>query len=104
MVAPKKNMPAPKNNSTSKPKSYPLPLTKKSAQKQKDMTAIQSADFQKGLKLGLKQGKKLNVNFNPKPTSRSGAILDDRLRGVSTGVITAKQDMAKYKGQQKKSK
>lgn len=103
MAAPKKNMPAPKNNSTSKPKSYPLPLTKKSAQMQKDMTAIQSADFQKGLKLGLKQGKKLNVNFNPEPR-RSGAIIDDRLRGVSTGVITAKQDMAKYKGQQKKSK
>ena len=100
MAAPKKNIPASKNNSSPKPKSYPLPLTKKSAQVQKDMTAMQSADFQKGLKLGLAQGKKLNVNYKGPSVNN----LDDRLRGVSTGIITAKQDMAKYKGQQKKSK
>ena len=66
------------------------PLNKKALDAQQKMLgAKESADFQRGFKIGLKAAKKVGASGNQK--YREGKID----AGFNAGVITTKQDRAK---------
>ena len=58
---------------------------------QKKIGAMESAEFQKGFKQGLKSAK------NPKAFGNAPAIGSQRNQGYNTAVVSTRQDMAKNK-------
>jgi len=65
--------------------------------KQAKLTAMDKASYKKGLKTGLKASKM------PGMSAKSAAQFDEA-RGYSAGVISGKQDIAKFKRNQAKNK
>jgi hypothetical protein len=58
---------------------------------QKKIGAMESVDFQKGFKQGLKSAK------NPKASGNAPAVGSKRNQGYNTAVVSTRQDMAKNK-------
>lgn len=99
MAAPKKKaIPVTKASAKSTGKAKAIPINKKALDaKQAKLTAMDKASYQKGLSAGLKASKM------PGMSAKSSAQFD-QARGYSAGVISGKQDIAKFKRNQAKKK